>query len=306
MPLFQIKDQLLNKVKEKKIDLEKDVQALTENNLGEIYGLEYVTSEFILENFRIDTLAFDPQAQSFVVIEYKRDQSFSIIDQGVSYLNTILRNKAELILEYNEKTTKSLNRKDINWGQLRVIFVAQRFTPHQQNTVGFKNFPIELWEVKIYENGSILYNQIKPPEVKEDLTSIAKGEIVEKVTREVTQVTLEDHYKKMSESIKKLFYNLREEILSIDNGIIEKPVGSYVGYKMSWYNFVSVHTYQNKLRVTVRKEKVNSDVKRKFTKIPESYAWGKTPLWWIDISNDSDLPYVLKVVEESYKAAPDK
>ena len=96
MPAFQLSNGKLSQIKEKKVDLEKDIQSLTEKNLETIFGLQFISTEFHIENFWIDTLAFDPQANSFVIIEYKKDQSFSVIDQGVSYLNTVLRNKAEL------------------------------------------------------------------------------------------------------------------------------------------------------------------------------------------------------------------
>ena len=59
-------------------------------------------SEFTLHNFRIDTLAFDEESKSFVIIEYKKDKSFSVVDQGYAYLSLMLNNKADFILEYNE------------------------------------------------------------------------------------------------------------------------------------------------------------------------------------------------------------
>jgi hypothetical protein len=63
---------------------------------------------------RIDTLAFDPESRAFIIIEYKRDRNFSVIDQGMAYLNLMLNNKTDFILEYNERiTTPSLKREDI-------------------------------------------------------------------------------------------------------------------------------------------------------------------------------------------------
>ena len=42
---------------------------------------ELIKSEFALNNLRIDTLAYDNENSSFVIIEYKRDRNFSVIDQ---------------------------------------------------------------------------------------------------------------------------------------------------------------------------------------------------------------------------------
>ena len=91
MPLFKITNHnQLENIKELPFKLEKDIQSLTEGNLKAIYGLSFVRSEFSLNNFRIDTLAYDHDAGTFVIIEYKRDKNFSVIDQGYAYLSLML------------------------------------------------------------------------------------------------------------------------------------------------------------------------------------------------------------------------
>jgi len=144
MALFKINKNKVERIKEKSIDLERDLQKITENNLEEIFGLKFVSSEMRLNNFRIDTLAFNPEQKSFVIIEYKKDRSFSVVDQGYSYLSLMLNNKADFVLEYNEKTMSSLRRDDIDWNQSRVIFIANSFTVYQQNAINFKDLPFEL------------------------------------------------------------------------------------------------------------------------------------------------------------------
>jgi len=68
MALYKI-DKKLEYIKEKPFKLEKEIQELTEHNLKLIFGLDFVKSEFALNNFRIDTLAFDYESNSFVIIE---------------------------------------------------------------------------------------------------------------------------------------------------------------------------------------------------------------------------------------------
>lgn len=160
MALFKI-DKSLEYIKEKPFRLEKEIQLLTEDNIQIVFGLELVKSEFALNNFRIDSLAFDRDTKSFVIIEYKRDKNFSVIDQGYAYLSLMLNNKADFILEYNEGSEQSLNRKDVDWSQSRVIFISQAFTNYQREAINFKDLPIELWEVKRYENKTISYEQIR-------------------------------------------------------------------------------------------------------------------------------------------------
>lgn len=104
-----------------------------EANLGLLFGLQFVKSEFDLHGLRIDTLAFNRKDMSFVIIEYKRDRNFSVIDQGIAYLNLMLNNKADFILEYNEaaQNKSNIKRNDLDWSQSRVIFIAPEFTKYQ-------------------------------------------------------------------------------------------------------------------------------------------------------------------------------
>ncbi len=88
--------------------LEKDIQNLFENNLSALTGFELVRSEFSIKNKRIDTLAYDPKAKAFIIIEYKRDKNTSVVDQGFTYLSLMLENKSDFIVEYNERLNKSL------------------------------------------------------------------------------------------------------------------------------------------------------------------------------------------------------
>jgi hypothetical protein len=71
MPLFSIQRGKLKFIEEQSFKLEKEIHSLCEDNLTEVFGLEFVRSEFTLNNFRIDTLAFNNQSRSFVIIEYK-------------------------------------------------------------------------------------------------------------------------------------------------------------------------------------------------------------------------------------------
>lgn len=249
MPLFKISRQNLVQVKEEKIDLEKDIQELTENNLEEIFGLKLITTEFQLDKLRIDTLAYDPETNSFVIIEYKRDRSFSVVDQGFAYLSLMVNNKAEFILEYNEKMNSNLQRGDVDWSQSRVLFVAGSFSPHQQKAIEFKDLPIELWEIELYENNTILYNQLKAPESSESINTVTKSREVKEVSKQVKKYTIDDHFKEGWDKSKKIFDKLRDRILEIDDTITEKALKHYIAYKVNKSNFTELQVQKSGLKI---------------------------------------------------------
>lgn len=308
MALFKIHDKKLISVKEIGFDSqfkkEKELQTFTENNLQELFGLEFIATEFNIESFWLDSLAFDVNTKSFVIIEYKKVENFSLMDQGQTYLNLVLDHKADVLLEYNNKRGKNLGKNDIDWSQTRVIFIGPKFNTYQKRALS-PNLPFELWEVGLYEGGFIEYDQVNPVGGDKKNEKKVTASLSGTAAKEIVTFTVEDHLKKSITSIQDLFQELREEIFKLDGRVQEKPVGNYIGYKVSWYNFVSVHFYKEKLKITVRKETLN-DPEHKFKKIPTSYAWGKTPLWWVEINSSKDLNYVFPVIKESFDAAPDK
>ncbi|MFC0308625.1 hypothetical protein ACFFHK_02745 [Gallibacterium trehalosifermentans] len=97
MNIYTIKNNDFVEIKEKPFTLEKDIQKLFECHLEQIMGLRLVRSEFSIKNKRIDTLAYDEDAQTFIIIEYKKEKNASVVDQGFTYLALMLENKADFV-----------------------------------------------------------------------------------------------------------------------------------------------------------------------------------------------------------------
>ncbi len=302
MPVFKINNLKLSEVKNVPFSLESELQDITEKNLNNIFNLEFVSSEFELNNFRLDTVAFDRETNSFVIIEYKKNKNFSVIDQGYSYLSLMLNNKADFILEYNEKMEHSLKKNDVDWSQSKVLFISSVFTSYQRNAIGFKDLPIEIWEVKKYDNGTIFYNQLKPLEARESIKTISKNKTVEKVNKEIREYSFDDIFKKEWIKPKKLFDTLREDILEIDERIEEKINKFYIGYKIGFFNVCTIHAFKSKLELhLIRVEKGDlKDPKNEIDQTPwQKYGWGKFCSY--TIKNFNEIDYGLFLIKQVYE-----
>jgi len=77
MPLFQVSaNNSVHRFRAGGFDLEKQLQQIVEQNLGEIFGVRFVASEFIVHGEqpgRIDTLGLDYEGAP-TIVEYKRDK----------------------------------------------------------------------------------------------------------------------------------------------------------------------------------------------------------------------------------------
>lgn len=301
MALFKIEDkERLGSIKEQPFKLEKDIQLLTEKNLKLIFELDFVKSEFSLNNFRIDTLAFDKDAGTFVIIEYKRNRNFSVIDQGYAYLSLMLNNKADFILEYNENSKETLKRNDVDWSQSRVIFISPSFTTYQKEAINFKDLPIELWEIKRYDNQTVNYNQIKTSGAQESIKTISRqDEAIEKVTKEIKVYTEDEHLDKGTEETKELYETLKSAILNLDE-LEVKPKKKYIAF-VSGSNVVDIHIQKNALKMWLNLQQGDLDDPKEIARDVSSVGhWGNGD-FEIMMRTDEEMEYILSLIKQSLK-----
>ena len=301
MPLFSIKSDKLERVKETPFKSErKDIQKVTESSLKDVFGYEFIKSEVTLGNLRIDTLAFDAENKSFVIIEYKIDQSFSVIDQGYAYLGLLLNNKADFILEYNENKGSSLKRDDVDWSQSKVIFVSPKFTKYQKQAINFRDLPIELWEVSKFANDTLLFNQLRSPESSESITKVSRRSgIVQKVSREIKVYTEETHIDGLPNETIELYQSLKERVLALGDNVEIRPRKLYIGF-VAGSNFVDVHPQKNQLKLWINLPKGELDDPKKVARdVAEVGHWGNGD-YEIIVKSNISIDYVLSLIKQSY------
>nr|WP_241767523.1 hypothetical protein [Enterococcus faecium] len=74
MVLYHVNNQVITEVQEEIFKIEKELQLLVESNLDTLFNLKFVATEFTVDNFRLDTVAYDEEMKSFVIIEYKKEK----------------------------------------------------------------------------------------------------------------------------------------------------------------------------------------------------------------------------------------
>lgn len=129
---FKVKDDnSLVEIKEIKFENEKYLQTINEANISNLFGLQFIESEFVTEQlfdgrkkYRYDSLAFDPIEKVFVIIEYKNKKRHSLTDQFLSYLEAVRKSKFKIIYAYNEQFNENLSLKDVNWDKTRVLIIG--------------------------------------------------------------------------------------------------------------------------------------------------------------------------------------
>lgn len=300
MELYKIKNGILSEVKNVSFKLEKDIQSLVEDNLPTLFGLEFVKSEYQLNGLRIDTLGFDNLNKSFVIIEYKKSKSYSVVDQGYSYLSLLLNNKADFILEYLERTNKSLKKNEVDWSQSRVIFISPQFTLYQKQSIEFKDLPFELWEIKKYSNDTIVLNQHRSTSQESVKTISGKDERAEQISKEIIVYTEDDHLVKGSEETREIYKELRDRILEL--GELEiSPTKFYIGFKLKKRVVTDLEIQRKQLKVRVNlKVGQLDDPLNLFRDVSKVGHWGIGD-YETGVSSMEDLDYLMSLIRQSYK-----
>lgn len=302
MKLFSINDTKISCLATHSFKLEKEIQTLVENNIEVLFNLQFVKSEFAIKNFRIDTLAFDMENKSFVVIEYKKGANFSVIDQGYTYMSLMLNNKADFILEYNEMNTTQLKKDEVDWSQSKVIFISPQFTEFQKHSVNFKDVPFELWEIKRYENNLLGLVQHKSSSNESiSIVSDSPENIVSKVSKQV-KVYNEDYHLNSSKSrsgwVNELYISIKERILNF--GDIEvKFTAQYVSFRTKT-PFVDLIMYNKGINAVINMKSGTLNDPENLTKTFDGKGhWGNGD-YYVLIDEKTDLDYVMFLIKQSY------
>lgn len=299
MALFKTTPSKLDFIKETPFKLEKEIQRLFENNLEQIMGLVMVKSEFTIKNKRIDTLGYDPQTKSFVIIEYKRDRNSSVVDQGFTYLNLMLQNKADFILEYNEGLKKNMKRDDVDWSQTRVAFVSQGFTENQREATNFKDIAIELWEVKRFEGGIISINQIKKSGAAESIKAITdKNKDLQDISKEIKVYTEDDHLKGKSDEITELYEKFKSAILGLSPDFEIKILKQYIAFKIK-NNICGIEVQKNSLKISINLKSGQLDDSKRITKdVSKVGHWGVGD-YEVKVTDAKHIEYIMSLVKQA-------
>jgi predicted transport protein len=300
--IFQINNN--NKVKqvsEKDFNLEKEIQNLVENNMAELLNLEFITSEFTINNFRIDTLGFDKESNSFMIVEFKRGRNESLIDQGYTYLNILFDRKADFVLKYNEVKNKTLKISDIDWEQSRVIFISPKFTDYQIKANDFRNNPIELIQIKRYENDTIEIDKIKKNSNIKLETNLGENSdsVLSNVDRQIKVYTEENHLVDITDNVKELYFKVKDKILELDN-IDLNPKKFYISFQGKT-NIVDVILRSKDIQIIINLKNGELDDPKHLAKDVSSLGhWGNGD-YRINMANEDDIEYIMSLVKQSWK-----
>jgi hypothetical protein len=315
MELYQQGKEKIKAIKAKPFKLEKEIQDLIEKSTDAIFGIEFIRSEFTVDKYRVDSLCFDHENNAFVIIEYKKGSSYSVIDQGYTYLQLLLNNKSDFILALSQYRGKVLNIQEVDWSASKIIFISQSFNSYQKDSVNFKNLPFELFEIKRFENDVIVLNQHKSTS-KESIAAIGNPEkpsVISSVNKEVKSYDEEDHIKNSNPEIEQAWEALRDRIVNLDDTDLT-PKKHYIALSFSNKTVAYFNFRKSSISIEIPRGNLNPDgttSKNYFTlddpkglALEKSWTWKsgtQGTIYVIKFTQNTDLDYLMFLLKQKVK-----
>ena len=179
----------------------------------------------------------------------------------------------------------------MKWQNTRIIFVATGFTDNQLQAVDYwasiplgKEFAIELWEVKQFENGGIFINPVKQsaPAQREENYVPSESRLLDGKPDYTIQ----------------LYRELKKAVFSIEKGITIKPKTLEVGFILRGRTLmnVSIHRGYIKIWLNVKRGKLKDPEKitRDVSKIRH---WGSGD-YEIRLRDNKNFVYVISLIKQ--------
>lgn len=143
LKLFRAKGAQLGELDSATAPLEHALQTQFEKNLETLLGVRFLASEYATTHGgRMDTLGIDENGYP-VIIEYKRDRSENVINQGLFYLDWLMDHRGDFEILVRDRFGKDA-AADIEWSAPRLICIAADFTKYDTHAVKQMSRNIEL------------------------------------------------------------------------------------------------------------------------------------------------------------------
>lgn len=234
--VFKIASEQLTRLNQTSFDNEKVLQTLIEKNLDIVFdGLEFLSTEFQIKDLRPDSVAFDTEKNSFVIIEYKNIKNKQVLDQGATYYRLLKEHKGDFVLLYNRLKNKQHEVEYFNWDEPYVIFLSPEFTKYQIGATGI-GLPVRLYQIHQFDQGIITVERIG-----EVATEHARFGLSEETTKTKSYVRLDEYDEEKylngefktgnsSSETRELYFKIKKRLLETFEDIEPRQRKAYMGF----------------------------------------------------------------------------
>lgn len=301
--LFALKDSKLREVKHTGFKKEKTLQTFVEDHMQDLLGLRFLATEFVIdEHNRVDSVGFDEESSSFVLIEDKNIKDRGLVDQGFAYLSALLDRKEKFVLLYNKIYNASKQADDFDWSQTRIAFISPEFNNHQLDSTSFQDLPFDLYQLR--KHGDIIsFEVIQNKKKSLNYKSKFKGSQGSNRILDQIQTYTEETSFALDHPMRELYERIRDRICELEDATVS-PRKAGVTFKIDGKRFAYCEPQKSAIRLMINNPASGLDDPFKMCYDISNREWGRLS-WEMKINETTDLDKVMLLVKQSYQDCKD-
>lgn len=299
LKLFQTSGTSMKELEGSSAPLERALQTQFETNLDTLLGVRFLASEYATTHGgRMDTLGIDENGYP-VIIEYERDRSENVINQGLFYLDWLMDHRGDFQILVRDRYGKEA-ADGIEWGAPRLICIAADFTKYDEHAVKQMGRNIELVRYRKFGDDLLLLELLTAVSMPNSISSSAatnsSGPRKDK--------TVTEYMKDMGPELTEIFADAETNLLARGDDVTKKVTQFYVAYRrIKNFACLEVRPTLNQLKLFLKIDPDTVDLEDSFSRDVRKIGHYGTGDLELTIASHSDLerakPLILRSYEES-------
>ena len=297
LKLFHTQGGALAELHSSSAPLERALQTLFERNLEALLGVRFLASEFVTSHGgRMDTLGIDENGYP-VIIEYKRDRSENIINQGLFYLDWLMDHRGDFELLVRDRFGKAA-ADEIEWSAPRLICIAADFTRYDTHAVKQMGRNIELVRYRRFGDDLLLLELLTAVSVAPAPVIDASGQVapVHKYK------TLTEAMADAGPALANLYADVESFLLALGDDVTQKTLRFYVAFRrIKNFACVEVKTSLNLVRLYLKIDPDSIVLEEGFTRDVRKIGHFGTGDLEVTLKSHDDLERAKPLIVRSYE-----
>ena len=281
--------------------LERALQTTFEQNLETLLGVRFLASEFATTHGgRMDTLGIDENGYP-VIIEYKRERSENVINQGLFYLDWLMDHRGDFELLVRNKFSKDV-ADAIEWSAPRLICIAADFTKYDEHAIKQMSRNIELIRYKRFGDDLLMLELLTSVSTKaQPVASLSNG----KANKYKTNVeSLAD----ADEPLSNLYADIETFMLGLGDDVIQKTLRNYFAFKrIKNFACVEIKPQINVIRLYLKVDPetliINAGLEEGFTRDVRNVGHFGTGDLEVTVKSHEDFERAKSLIIQSYEVS---
>jgi len=295
--LFSQNGSALTELASSSAPLGKALQTTFEQNLETLLGVRFLDSEYVTSNGgRIDTLGIDENRYP-VIIEYKRERSENVINQGLFYLDWLMDHRGDFELLVRDKFGKK-TADVIEWSAPRLICIAADFTKYDEHAIKQMSRNIELIRYRRFGNDLLLLDLLTTVSAKPIPVADAK------TGKQQKHKTAAEYLADASGELANLYSDLAAFILGLGDDVVQKELQFYFAFKrIKNFACVEVKPQIDVVRVYLKIDPTSIELEEGFTRDVRNVGHYGTGDLEVNILGREELDRAKPLIVQSYEAS---